>query len=219
MRDTSGAGAGAGAGFADLNLPLAPEVDAQAHRERLALALRLGARRGVHSQLRSVSIRTHVRACDAGGGATGYNHVATVHTADAATLADSDVRFARTHGVHLLHARLLTLRCCRCPPPRTQRCRVLPLDVAVLRAATSSGADVEHNAAFVQHSRLTVVLDEQAHCARLAAATDVTRSYDLLAVQPVSERAFLSACTTLDVDIISLDLARRLPFRRAVPLF
>ena len=62
-------------------------------------------------------------------------------------------------------------------------------------------------------TRLTVLLDDTADCARLASAADVTRGYDLLAVSPSSEPAFASACTTLAVDIISLDLARRLPFK------
>jgi RNase P/RNase MRP subunit p30 len=37
--------------------------------------------------------------------------------------------------------------------------------------------------------------------------------YDLLAIQPASELAFASACTTLECDIITLDAARRLPFK------
>jgi RNase P/RNase MRP subunit p30 len=103
------------------------------------------------------------------------------------------------------------------------------VDVAVLRAAAPGGraeasqpllrpgGSAESGAELVQHTRLTVVADEPAHCARLAAAGDVTRTYDLLAVQPESERAFASACTTLDVDIITFDLARRLPFRLRAP--
>lgn len=48
----------------------------------------------------------------------------------------------------------------------------------------------------------------QASCSSAAAG-----SYDLLAVQPQSERAFALACTSLDVDVISTDLSKRLPFR------
>jgi ribonuclease P/MRP protein subunit RPP1 len=40
----------------------------------------------------------------------------------------------------------------------------------------------------------------------------VLSSYDVLAVQPESERALQAACSTLDIDIISIDLATRLPF-------
>jgi len=63
-------------------------------------------------------------------------------------------------------------------------------------------------------SRITVSLDADADCTRFASAAAVTRTYDLLAVEPTSERAFASACATLDVDLISLDLCRRLPFKR-----
>jgi hypothetical protein len=44
-------------------------------------------------------------------------------------------------------------------------------------------------------------------------SVSITSTYDLLAVQPRSERTFALACNSLDVDIISLDLSRRLPFR------
>ncbi|KAK9861946.1 hypothetical protein WJX84_000126 [Apatococcus fuscideae] len=40
-----------------------------------------------------------------------------------------------------------------------------------------------------------------------------TAGYDLLAVQPLSERLLQQACSSLQVDIICLDLAHRLPFR------
>jgi RNase P/RNase MRP subunit p30 len=96
----------------------------------------------------------------------------------------------------------------------------VPLGAAALRAAAAGTAEgpqpllQDATGGLVQHTRLTVLVEEPAHCARLAAATDVTRSYDILAVQPGSERAFATACTTLDVDIICFDLARRLPFRR-----
>jgi ribonuclease P/MRP protein subunit RPP1 len=44
------------------------------------------------------------------------------------------------------------------------------------------------------------------------AGNEVIRSYDLLAVQPETEKMFHSACTNLDIDIISLDMTVRLPF-------
>lgn len=37
-------------------------------------------------------------------------------------------------------------------------------------------------------------------------------SYDLLAVQPTTEKLFQAACSTFEVDIISLDMGSRLPF-------
>ncbi len=47
----------------------------------------------------------------------------------------------------------------------------------------------------------------------LASNNPIAASYDLLAVQPLSERVFAQACTSLDVDIISLDVTKRLAFR------
>lgn len=40
----------------------------------------------------------------------------------------------------------------------------------------------------------------------------LVRAYDLLAVRPTTERAFSNACLTLDVPIVSLDMATQLPF-------
>ncbi len=37
--------------------------------------------------------------------------------------------------------------------------------------------------------------------------------YDLVAVQPGNERLFQMACSTLECDLVSLDLCRRLPYR------
>ncbi|XP_077992811.1 ribonuclease P protein subunit p30-like [Glandiceps talaboti] len=62
---------------------------------------------------------------------------------------------------------------------------------------------------FQQLSRLTVTLrDTQTY--RLGSGP--VQSYDILAVQPTSEKAFQLACTQLEIDIISLDMAERLPF-------
>lgn len=38
-------------------------------------------------------------------------------------------------------------------------------------------------------------------------------SYDVLAVQPRTSEAFAAACTSMEVDVVSLDLAHRLPYR------
>jgi hypothetical protein len=43
-------------------------------------------------------------------------------------------------------------------------------------------------------------------------ASERAGTYDLLAVRPLSERVFELACKNMRVDIISLDLSRRLPF-------
>jgi len=119
---------------------------------------------------------------------------------DAASLGEAHVRTQRSRLGSAL-------------TPAAQRCQIEALNATSLRAASDAAPSEERP--LIQHTRLTVLLDDPAHCARLAAACAITRTYELLAVAPGSERAFVSACTTLDVDIVSLDLTRRLPFRRA----
>ncbi|KAG4306497.1 hypothetical protein PORY_000485 [Pneumocystis oryctolagi] len=58
-------------------------------------------------------------------------------------------------------------------------------------------------------SRVTVVLDEGSQNYNLYSATN---TFDILAVRPTSEKTFNHACTSMDVDIISLDMSQRLPF-------
>ncbi|KAK1809882.1 RNA-binding RNA processing protein rpp1 [Friedmanniomyces endolithicus] len=57
--------------------------------------------------------------------------------------------------------------------------------------------------------RVTLTLTESYQNARLA---ELARAYDILAVRPVDERTLQLACSSLDCDIISLDLTQRLPF-------
>ncbi|KAK0833075.1 RNA-binding RNA processing protein rpp1 [Friedmanniomyces endolithicus] len=57
--------------------------------------------------------------------------------------------------------------------------------------------------------RVTLTLTESYQNARLA---ELARAYDILAVRPIDERTFQLACSSLDCDIISLDLTQRLPF-------
>lgn len=45
-----------------------------------------------------------------------------------------------------------------------------------------------------------------------ATSNDVLSSYDILAVQPESERALHAACTSIDIDIICIDFSIRMPF-------
>ena len=105
---------------------------------------------------------------------------------------------------------------------RLQRCKRVPLDAAVLVAADvgkarSSDGDrssvLRAAGRFQQLSRLTVAVETPSDCSDLAGSIAIGRTYDLLAVQPGSERAFATACTTLECDIISITLSRRLPFR------
>lgn len=64
-----------------------------------------------------------------------------------------------------------------------------------------------------QYTRLTLVLsDPQQNYGINNSNNEVVQSYDILAVRPETERMFQSACISLEVDIISLDLTSRVPF-------
>jgi len=64
-----------------------------------------------------------------------------------------------------------------------------------------------------QYSRITVVLDSATRLHDLTSASQVLSRYDLFAVQPTTENLFRQACSSLEVDIIALDLSGRLPFK------
>ncbi|KAI5309634.1 hypothetical protein KEM55_002768 [Ascosphaera atra] len=71
--------------------------------------------------------------------------------------------------------------------------------------------------AFPQHvpkslnllSRLTLSFSESSQNQRLVS---LANAYDIVALRPTNEKCLLLACTSLDCDIISLDLSVRLPF-------
>ncbi|KAK9370656.1 RNase P subunit p30-domain-containing protein [Lipomyces kononenkoae] len=58
-------------------------------------------------------------------------------------------------------------------------------------------------------SRITVILEDAAQSQVLPS---LTSKFDILAVRPTTEKLLLAACTSLDIDLISLDLSQRLPF-------
>uniref|UniRef100_A0A3Q1JZK2 Ribonuclease P protein subunit p30 n=1 Tax=Anabas testudineus TaxID=64144 RepID=A0A3Q1JZK2_ANATE len=58
-------------------------------------------------------------------------------------------------------------------------------------------------------NRLTVVMSDSSHFRPNAAEY---RSFDLLAVQPTTEKLFHSACMLLDIDIICISVTEKLPF-------
>lgn len=66
-----------------------------------------------------------------------------------------------------------------------------------------------------QLSRLTVVFSEAEQMHTLQSA-DI-QAYDLLAVQPTTEKLFHMACGTLDVDIITVNMTEHMPFRYKRP--
>jgi len=64
-----------------------------------------------------------------------------------------------------------------------------------------------------QLTRLTLVAQDQAQVQALAEAREIIASYDIIAVQPLSEQALRQACNSAHVDIISLNVGQRLPFK------
>jgi ribonuclease P/MRP protein subunit RPP1 len=67
-------------------------------------------------------------------------------------------------------------------------------------------------------TRLTVRFGEPGELQDILAKHDeLVRRYDLLALEPTSERAFVSACNNKRVDIVTLPLGIRMPFRLRAP--
>lgn len=122
------------------------------------------------------------------------------------------------------------------PPER--RCSIKPIEVttsatglsAVRRAVasckekcaeggtesskTTAAAAGDRGASRVrQLSRITIFGDDVQACQSAVSKSAILSGYDVLAIEPQSERVFGAACTSLDVDVISLDLTKRLPYR------
>jgi len=55
-------------------------------------------------------------------------------------------------------------------------------------------------------------------CREQNGARKVLGSYDVVALQPTSDRTFQQACSVLDGDLITMDLTQRMPFRLKPPL-
>jgi ribonuclease P/MRP protein subunit RPP1 len=77
---------------------------------------------------------------------------------------------------------------------------------------TTSTAQV-HSSKLVQLTRLNIPIEDTNVAQETMNNAAILSSYDVLAVQPQSERAFAFACNSLDIDIISLDLSKRLNYR------
>lgn len=58
-------------------------------------------------------------------------------------------------------------------------------------------------------TRLDLTLSDTSQNQRL---NSLTQAYDIVALRPTNEKALLNACTSLECDVISLDLSVRLPY-------
>ncbi|CAG8815047.1 14264_t:CDS:2 [Cetraspora pellucida] len=63
-----------------------------------------------------------------------------------------------------------------------------------------------------QLTRLTYVIEDISQNHGLTSTNSALASYDILAIHPTNEKTFLNACSTLEVDIISLEMGSRLSF-------
>ena len=89
-----------------------------------------------------------------------------------------------------------------------------PLAPASPSSVSAPGTSKQGNAySLTQLTRINLPIEDTNIAQEAISNTSVLQSYDLIAVQPLSERAFAFACTSLDVDVISVDLSKRLPYR------
>lgn len=66
---------------------------------------------------------------------------------------------------------------------------------------------------FTQLTRINLAAEDTAAAQAALLNAKILHTYDIIAVQPRTEQIFNIACTTFEVDIISLDLSHRLPFK------
>ncbi|KAM6092552.1 ribonuclease P protein subunit p30 isoform 3-T3 [Theristicus caerulescens] len=61
-------------------------------------------------------------------------------------------------------------------------------------------------------TRLTLIVSDPSHCNLLRSTSANIRLYDIIAVFPKTEKLFHIACTTLDVDLVCINVTEKLPF-------
>ncbi|XP_069756694.1 ribonuclease P protein subunit p30 [Narcine bancroftii] len=66
-------------------------------------------------------------------------------------------------------------------------------------------------------TRLTLIASDVSHYNQLRTAHPHTMAYDIIAVEPKTEKLFHVACMTLDVDLICIQGTAKLPFRITRP--
>ncbi|CAO3691393.1 unnamed protein product [Umbelopsis ramanniana] len=93
---------------------------------------------------------------------------------------------------------------------------VVALNHTVVGKVNASQANpilpVEASSDIRQLSRLTVVADDVTHNYGLHSNNPTVNAFDLLAVRTSNEKVFAAACSSYEIDIISLECSSRLPF-------
>ncbi|XP_074290711.1 uncharacterized protein LOC141617411 isoform X2 [Silene latifolia] len=102
-----------------------------------------------------------------------------------------------------------------CTIPRFPISSLLKLHTSLSDAASFHRRllGVPQNDAFRQYTRLTVVVETDAQSSALNSGNPVLKTYDLVAVTPLNQSLFDHACQSAQVDMISIDFGKRLPFR------
>lgn len=105
----------------------------------------------------------------------------------------------------------------------SDRCTITPLPLSSLLGASPALAEtvrfhrdvlgVPVGESFKQYTRLTIVVESMVQAAAIKPSHPVLRGYDLVAVQPMDQQTFEHACKNLEVDLITIDFSKRLPFR------
>ncbi|XP_024523064.1 ribonuclease P protein subunit drpp30 [Selaginella moellendorffii] len=90
----------------------------------------------------------------------------------------------------------------------SDRCKLRPIKPDVLLAALPGVCEstkfhrrllgVSNKIPFRQYSRISVVVVDQVQAAALNPSNPVLQSYDVVAVQPMSQQSFAQACTTME---------------------
>ncbi|KAJ4833885.1 hypothetical protein Tsubulata_047730 [Turnera subulata] len=111
----------------------------------------------------------------------------------------------------------------RCTIPLFSSDRLLSVSTSPASLASSVSfhrdlLSVPRSSPFRQYTRLTLAFDRANQATVLNGHNAVVKSYDLVAVLPLSQSAFDYACQTAEVHIISIDLAEKLPFRLSFSL-
>jgi len=91
-------------------------------------------------------------------------------------------------------------------------CKLARFDMSPLGRKIPASLRTEGAHDFHQYTRITCPLDEEHQMAPFVSGNEVLRSYDLVAVKPGSSAMFNKCCSSLEIDIISLELSAKLTF-------
>jgi RNase P/RNase MRP subunit p30 len=89
--------------------------------------------------------------------------------------------------------------------------RMEPIDARECSAVRGL-TQLQHPVQVEQLSRITVMVDEVVDAQSLTAGNESLKEFDIVAASPGNATVFAYLCKTAEVDIISIDFSRRVPF-------